>query len=172
MRALAVILSGILLGFTAAAQQPKPLRRAPGFSLPDTRQKQHDLADYRGRWVLLDFMRTDCPHCKELSPLLEAAAKRYGEKVAVLSIVVPPDTTQTVAAFIAENKITTPILFDCGQVTYSYLLPSPANPSVEFPHLFVIDPKGFIARDLHGATLQPARLNAELEALIGSPGRK
>lgn len=172
MRILAVILSGILLGFTAAAQQPKPLRRAPGFSLPDSRQKQHDLADYRGRWVLLDFMRTDCPHCKELLPVLEAAAKRYGAKAAVLSIVVPPDNAQRVATYVAENKVTTPILFDCGQVTYSYLLPSPANPSVEFPHLFVIDPKGFIARDLQGAALEPAKLNAELEALIGAPGRK
>ena len=26
-----------------------PLRRAPGFSLPDANGNQHDLADYRGK---------------------------------------------------------------------------------------------------------------------------
>ena len=36
-------------------------RRAPGFSLPDLNHKQYDLGDYRGRVVLIDIMKTDCP---------------------------------------------------------------------------------------------------------------
>ena len=36
-------------------------RRAPSFSLPDSAMRQHDILDYRGSWLLLDFMKTDCP---------------------------------------------------------------------------------------------------------------
>ena len=63
-------------------------RRAPSFSLPDAKLAQHDILDYRGHWLLLDFMKTDCPHCKELSKKLEGVKGRYGGKVAVLSILI------------------------------------------------------------------------------------
>jgi len=42
-------------------------RRAPSFSLPDSAMQQHDLLDFRGSWLFLDFMKTDCPACKQLS---------------------------------------------------------------------------------------------------------
>ena len=38
-------------------------RRAPSFSLPDSKLVQHDILDYRGKWLIVDFMKTDCPHC-------------------------------------------------------------------------------------------------------------
>src|SRR5574341_1261040 len=99
-------------------------RRAPGFSLPDAANRQHDLQDYRGKVVLIDIMRTECPHCVVFSQILEKAKARYGNRIAVLSIVHPPaDTPAKVAQFIATNKITNPVLFDCGQMAASYLLP-------------------------------------------------
>jgi peroxiredoxin Q/BCP len=159
-----VILGVLLLCASGAAQTP---RRAPGFSLPDASQQQHDLQDYRGRWVLLDFMKTDCPHCAELSPVLEEAARKYGKKVAVLSVLLPPDTPANAAAYTAKHKLTSPMLFDCGQVAYSYIRPSPGNPAVQFPHLYVIDPKGMIARDLMHRDMPAGRLLAELDRLIG-----
>ena len=33
-------------------------RRAPGFSLPDSNINYHDLGDYRGKVVLVDFIKT------------------------------------------------------------------------------------------------------------------
>lgn len=122
-------------------------RRAPGFSLPDVELRQHDLADYRGRIVLLDIMRTQCPHCQVLSRTLERVKQRYGDRIAVLSIVNPPDNIEMVRAYIRENKITSPILFDCGQVAASYMKATPQNPTVNVPHLFVIDASGWIRHD-------------------------
>jgi peroxiredoxin len=122
-------------------------RRAPGFSLPDIELRQHDLADYRGRIVLLDIMRTECPHCQTLSRTLEKVKQRYGDKVAILSIVNPPDNVDMVRAYIRQNKITTPILFDCGQVAASYMKATPQRPSVNVPHLFIIDANGWIVND-------------------------
>ena len=49
--------------FAAALFAADASRRAPGFSLPDSKAQQHDLADYRGKVVILEFIQTACPHC-------------------------------------------------------------------------------------------------------------
>ena len=119
-------------------------RRAPGFALPDSSMKYHDLGDYRGKVVLLDIMQTRCPSCETLAQTLERVKKTYGDQVAVLTVVAPPDNKGTVTAFISKFHMTTPILFDCGQMVGSYLLPDPQRPSIHVPHLFLIDRNGMI----------------------------
>jgi peroxiredoxin len=122
-------------------------RRAPGFSLPDSSLKQYDLQDYRGKVVILDFMRTACTHCGPFSKVLAAVEKKYGDRVQVLSIVNPPDNQKTVQQYKTQKQISTPILFDCGQVTASYLKITPQNPTIQVPHFFVIDGEGKIRED-------------------------
>jgi peroxiredoxin len=145
-----------LAAVAALAADQLSNRRAPGFSLPDLNLKQHDLADYRGKVVLLEFMKTDCPHCAAVSRLLEEVKAKYGLKVAILSIVTsPPDNQQTAIRYIQSNFLTTPILFDCSQVAISYLKVTPENPRVELPHLFVIDGAGMIRHDYKFETDRP-----------------
>jgi peroxiredoxin len=148
-------------------------RRAPSFSLPDSNLRQHDILDYRGNWLLLDFMETNCPKCKELSVKLEAAKKKYGRKVGVLSIVItPPETQATVAKYVAETKMTTPILFDSSQVAISYFKATPRNPTFDTPHLFAINPNGLIVKDWAFPATQGLGFLAELDQLIApSPAR-
>jgi len=122
-------------------------RRAPGFSLPDMNLKQYDLQDYRGKIVLIDIMQTRCPHCATFSTILEEVAARYKGRVAVLSIVNPPDTTATVQQYVRQNNVSTPILFDCGQVSSSYYKATPQHADINVPHLFMVDPRGVIQND-------------------------
>ena len=122
-------------------------RRAPGFSLPDAHGQQHDLQDYRGKIVLIDIIQTNCPHCQRLADILEKVSAKYAGKVNVLTFAIPRDTAATVARFVAEHKITTPVLFDCGQASASYLKATPQNPTVSVPHLFLIDGQGMIRND-------------------------
>lgn len=122
-------------------------RRAPGFSLPDSRLRQHDLADHRGKIVLLEIMQTNCPHCRTLAGILEEVKAKYGDRVAILSVVNPPDNQTTVARYISETKTTSPVLFDCGQMSASYLMATPDNPVINVPHLFIIDGEGMIRND-------------------------
>src|SRR5262249_35333823 len=97
-------------------------RRAPSFSLPDMRGNQHDILDYRGKVLILDFMKTNCPHCAAISGVLEEVQQKYGDRLAVLSVVnYPEDGPETVSKYIAGLKIATPVLFDCGSVAVSYL---------------------------------------------------
>jgi len=119
-------------------------RRAPGFALPDSNMRIYDLADYRGKIVLLDLMQTTCPHCTPFADVLERVQKKYGDKVAILAVVNSAgDNQNTVAQFIAGHHITYPVLFDAGQMAYSYVL----NMRMETPHVFLIDAGGTIKND-------------------------
>src|ERR1022692_2723199 len=141
-------------------------RRAPSFSLPDARLQQHDILDYRGKWLLLDFMKTDCPHCKELSKKLEGVMGKYRGKVEVLGVVLPPDNQQTVSRYIMETKITSPIVFDSSQTAIPYFKATPSTPGFDTPHLFAIDPNGMIVKDWGQAAVETPGFLGELDQLF------
>jgi peroxiredoxin len=158
----ALLCAGVML-----AGQSLSGRRAPSFALPDSKLQSHDILDSRGHWVLLDFMKTDCPHCKELSKKLEGVKGRYGAKVEVLSILIaPPETTSTVAKYVAENRITSAFLFDQGQVAVTYFRATPQNPAFDTPHLFAIDPNGMIVRDWNQLGVEAPGFLSELDQLL------
>src|ERR1035437_3581683 len=108
-----------------------PLRRAPGFCLSDTTGEWRDLADYRGKIVLVEFMKTDCQHCASFSTVLNGLKLKYADKLAILAIANPPDNPQTMAQFVNGHKLAYPLLFDRGQVAASYV-PSSSIDLVEF----------------------------------------
>jgi peroxiredoxin len=141
---LAAIVLGTLIPATAGELSG---RRAPGFSLPDSKMRQHDLGDYRGKVVLIDIIQTSCPHCRTFAGILEQVKAKYAARVAVLTVVNPPDTLETVQKYIADLNVSTPVLFDCGQMAASYLKITPERPKITVPHLFLIDAQGMIADD-------------------------
>jgi peroxiredoxin len=150
-------------------------RRAPGFALPDLNLNYHDLQDHRGKVVVLDVMMTSCPHCLAVSKNLERLKAKYGSRVIVMSIVSSSaDNQQTVSRFLTANKITTPFLFDCGQVTASYLKVTLQKPTITLPHVFLIDAQGMIRNDFSysDATkglMEGDGLGAEIDKLL-NPG--
>jgi peroxiredoxin len=144
-------------------------RRAPGFSLADSKLQQHDPQDYRGKVLLIDFIQTTCPVCQRLTDTLMQVKAKYGDKIAVMSIMTLPDNYQTVDKFAADRKIPWPMLFDMGQVMMSYLKVTPTNAKVEFPHLFIVDGTGTIRNDFGGREdndLTEAGLSAEIDKLL------
>jgi peroxiredoxin len=141
-----LILCVALVGSASAANEHSN-RRAPGWSLPDTTFKFHDLMDFRGKVVLLEFMQTSCPHCQQSTANLKKIASRYGDKVVLIHVVNPPSSMADVKNYITKNKLTSPVLFDSGQVAASYLRITPSNPGFDVPHLFVINREGQITND-------------------------
>jgi peroxiredoxin len=144
MRAFSISVCLLLAAAAVPAQAP---RRAPGFSLPDANSQQKDLADYRGKVVIVDFMKTDCEHCGAFSQILEQVNTRYRGRVVVLSIAPAPDSPVTISQFRAKFGVTYPILFDCGQVAFSYIRPNPLNPAIALPRFFIVGPDGYILKD-------------------------
>jgi peroxiredoxin len=149
-------------------------RRAPSFSLPDSTLKQYDILDYRGKWLLLGFIGTGSAESKDLSKKLEAAKATLGPKATILSVLIsPPETQATAAKYAAETKITTPILFDSGQVAIAYFKATPQKPTFDQPHLFAINPNGLIVKDWSQAAMQAPGFIAEVSQLVaGSPAKK
>jgi peroxiredoxin len=140
-------------------------RRAPGFSLADSHFQQHDPQDYKGKVLIVEFMQTTCPVCMRLTENLFQVKAKYGDKIAILSVTTLPDNYQTADKFAAEHKVPWPILFDSGQVMMSYLKVTPANPKVNFPHLFIIDGNGTIRYDFEGGEEAEA-ISAQIDKLL------
>ena len=132
------ILAGLLCVITLFGADQR--RRAPGFALLDGKMKLHDLYDYRGKPVIVEFMLTTCPHCMTFAGILYKVQKKYGDKVGILSIANPPDNFNSVGRFVETNKITYPVMLDIGQVAYSYMLKG----SFTQPQIFLVDGNGII----------------------------
>jgi len=135
-------LIALLLAVTALSAQPP--RKAPSFTLPDVNRKLYDLTDYRGKVVVLEIMSTNCPHCGAFAKVLEQVQKQYAGQVQVLSIVNPPDGPETMRQYTQSHKLSYPLLFDSGQVAYTYVLTG----QVSLPRVWLIDRAGMIARDV------------------------
>ena len=135
---VALTLAGVLCGVVLFAAGP--LRRAPGFCLIDTTGEWRDLADYRGKVVLVEFMKTDCPHCAAFSTVLNGLKLKYGDKLAILAVANPPDNPQTMMLFSNGHKLLYPMLYDQGQVAVSYVRAQ----SLDLPAVWLIDSGGMI----------------------------
>jgi peroxiredoxin len=139
------LVASLLCGGLMLTGQSLSGRRAPSFSLPDSNQVQHDILDYRGKWLLMTFVSTTaCPHCAPLSKELE---KLQSAKTSVLYVMLPPENYSTGARYAADNKLTSPIVFDQSQVAVAYFRATPQNSRIDTPHLFAINPAGMIAQD-------------------------
>jgi peroxiredoxin len=176
---LSIFLCGAAFFGQRASGQLLSGRRAPSFSLPDGNQVQHDILDYRGKWLLLNFIKTsECPDCPVLSKLLEQMKKQGGAKVDVLSVLLsPPENANTAARYIVDNKLTSPVVFDQSQVAIAYYKATPAHPGIDTPHLFVINPAGALVRDWGQGALAPylagkSNLWGDVQALINGTAAK
>ncbi len=161
------ILITLLCSFAlVAADAP---RRAPGFCLPDLKGQFHDLADYRGKVLILEFLKTDCPHCAEFTGVLAQVEPKYGDKVAILAVAhTGTDSAQNIIKYIEGHKLTYPVAVDMGQMMYSYVRsPQGAN----LPRVYIIDPAGSIRADAEYSLLshdlfEAKGLFAEIDRLL------
>jgi peroxiredoxin len=89
-------------------------RQKADFTLTDLQGKSWELRDLRGKVVLVNFWATWCPPCRKEMPDLQTLYDRFKDKgFVVLSI--SDEETAKVAPFIAEHKISYPVLLDPGR---------------------------------------------------------
>ena len=73
------IVATLLCALALSAAEPG--QRAPGFALMDSKGDLHDLYDFRGKPVIVEFMQTTCPHCAAFAGTLERVQAKYGNKI-------------------------------------------------------------------------------------------
>ncbi len=112
---------------------------APDFSLLDIHDKTHNLSDYRGRVVLLNFWATWCGPCRIEMPSLQALYEDYGrDKFEVLAVAADVDGKPQVAPFINRLRLTFPALIDAdARVQERYYVNA-------FPMTYVLDKDGVV----------------------------
>jgi peroxiredoxin len=158
----------LLLGSAGLANAQA--RRAPGFCLSDTTAQWRDLYDYRGKIVVIEFMQTTCPHCAAFAPKLAAVSQKYGGKVQVLAIALPPDNPNTMMEYVKGHNITYPLLLDMGQVAASYV----REPNLRFPRIYLVDGDGLIRGTWEDGPLtkdvfEGNGLSKEIDRLLPAP---
>ncbi|MBA2431024.1 MAG: thioredoxin family protein [Chthoniobacterales bacterium] len=146
----------------AIADEVKVGSEAPAFTLTDTEGKTHNLADYRGKYVVLEWFNEGCPFVKKhyAGGNMQKLQKEYtGKDVVWLSMnssaegeqghVTPESAKKTMAEW---NMEATKILLDHdGKVGQAY-------GARTTPHMYVIDPEGKLV--YQGAIDSKATANA------------
>ena len=136
----------LILAFAAAAfgQQAKSKPLAENFSATVLDGKSFDLAELRGKVVVLTFWSTKCPICHREIPKLNQLAETYQDK-AVVFLGATMENSDKVRAYLKK----TPFVFDILPNSFSVLLKyadrdGDGNVAMGFPTHFLINQKGEI----------------------------
>lgn len=113
---------------------PVPDRELPVLGNPGS----GSIADYRGRWVLVNLWASWCGPCREEAPELEAFAQRHRDRLTVLGVNVQ-DNSEDALAFLREYDVGYPQLRSVGSER------SEAFGSTGVPENFLVDPRGRLA---------------------------
>ena len=139
--ALALTLAISLSAYAARVGSP-----APAFTGTDTHGQTHNLSDYRGRFVVLEWTNRDCPFTKKQydSGNMQALQKQWTAKGVVWLTILSSArgeqgymTTAEENAWIAKvhGAPTAAILDPSGSIGHEY-------EAKTTPHMFIIDPAG------------------------------
>ena len=181
MRFAIRILAGALLACAAAASPVQaqttalpalshsltaidPRTDAPGFRLVDMEGKAHDLAQYRGKVVLVNFWATWCPPCRREMPSLERLQRKLGARSFVVLAVNVGETVDMIFPFLGtlDTQPTFPILLDQdSKVLKSW-------PVKGLPTTFILDRSGRLSRRaIGGREFDHPEVVKTIEKLIG-----
>jgi thioredoxin-dependent peroxiredoxin len=118
-------------------------QNAPDFDLAGSGGSRHQLADYRGRWVILAFYPGDfTPVCTRQFCSYRDAADHLDDLDAVV-LGISPQSVSSHDRFIAEHDLTVPLLADPDHATArAYGVVAPGG--LVRRSIFIIDPEGVI----------------------------
>lgn len=123
---------------------------------------EQSLADYRGRWVLVNFWASWCPPCRDEAPELEEFHREHaGPKFTVLGIDLD-DNTDDASEFVSEYGLTFPQLRDGNGKERR-----DAYGMTGFPESFLVDPRGKLAL-IHRGQVTREFLDERVAPLIGA----
>lgn len=150
--------AAVALTWTREGSPPAAPRAAPAFALPSVRGDGATVALPDGRPAVVNFFGSWCEPCREELPALEAASRRYGDRVAFVGIDLFEPAARG-AAMLEELGVTFTAGSDPeGSVAAEYRLRG--NPSTAF-----VTADGKLLEMVPGA-LKPAEIRRRIERLL------
>jgi peroxiredoxin len=118
---------------------------APNFTLPGLDGKMVNLADYKGKVVLLNIWATWCPPCVEEMPSMEKLYQELkDESFEILAVSIDVSGAKAVLPFMKKHKLSFPALTDTkGAIKSLYQVTG-------VPESIIIDKDGIIVEKVIG----------------------
>jgi peroxiredoxin len=129
------------------------------FTLKDLDDESHQLSDYEGKGVMLNFWGTYCPPCEREMPYMESLYQEYKEKGVEILAVNVNEAPLAVNTFVNRYDLSFPVLLDKNmQVTEAYGI-------VPLPTTILINESGMIT-NVHQGEMNEAMINEFLESIV------
>ena len=145
---------------SADAQSDHPL--APDFTLTELSGQKLDLAEYRGKVVLLDFWATWCTGCKKEIPWFSEFQTTYGEKgFVVIGVSLDEDGWKVLRPFLDEHKVPYQMLLGDSPMAKRYGIGN-------LPDTFLIDRQGRVAAVYKEGLVDRDNVEANIKSLLGT----
>jgi thiol-disulfide isomerase/thioredoxin len=138
------------------------------FSLPGLDGKPVSLADYRGKWVVVNFWATWCPPCLEEIPDLVDLYEANRERLVVLGVSYEEVNEEYLREFVESHMISYPVMrMDPYPVT-------PFGPISGLPTTFIVSPEGKTLAQQQGPVTREAieRYITGKEAVTGKEAER
>lgn len=111
---------------------------APGFELPDLQGVPHNLSDFHGKIVILNFWSAECPHSERTDRYLLPLLEKWDGEVVLLPIASNRNESVEIVSEAAAARGIPQILIDSEQVV------ADLYGALTTPHVFVLDREGIL----------------------------
>ncbi|MGH8549131.1 MAG: TlpA family protein disulfide reductase [Methylococcales bacterium] len=160
--ALAAVFGGFLAyqatGFGKAGTYPD----IPSFSLPDTEGKNHNIAEWKGKVLVINFWATWCPPCLKEIPLFVKMQESHGRQgLQIIGIAV--EAAEAVREFSGKRKFNYPILV--AGLSGLGISATLGNLTGVVPYSLVVNREGRIVHR-HPGIFSPAQIQKEVIPLL------
>lgn len=145
---------------------------AKGFTFTDHAGKKLTLADYRGKWVLINFWATWCPPClKEIPDLVSLYESR--KDVMIIGVAMDYRTPESVLKYVRSLSISYPIVLGDRKIA------AQIGPVSMLPTTYVFDPQGnpavykvgLVSRESLEEFMRENTPSSPLPGTLRSPGK-
>ena len=151
----------VIFSTTSSIKGPRVGQALDNFKLAQLQGTSLQLADLKGKPVIINFWATWCIPCQDEMPLLENYSRKLSNSLIVIGVN-SQEQPDVIRDFVTKYGITFPIALDSnGDLTRSYLING-------FPTTFFVDKAG-ILRNIHIGVLREDLITGYLQSIEVNP---